>query len=66
MQVIVNKSTISQKHLQLFNIAGQLLLQKSWSGAPIDLNISDLPAGVYFVKIEIERRIQTDKIVIVR
>jgi hypothetical protein len=66
LQIIVDKYHNFEKHLHLFNTAGQLLLQKSWADVTTELNVSHLPQGVYFIKIVINGQIQTKKIALFR
>lgn len=66
LQVIIKENYNSQKNLQLYNVAGQLLLQKNETDTPITLDVSQLSEGIYFLKIEIEGRVQTKKVVVVR
>jgi hypothetical protein len=66
LQIEVNEFSNLPKHLQLFSATGQLLLQKRWSDVKTELPVNHLPAGIYFIKIEMEGRIQTEKVVIIR
>jgi hypothetical protein len=66
LQIFVNEFYHSEKNLQLFNAAGQLLLEKKWLNTQTTLEVNNLPEGVYFLRIEIEGRVQTKKVVLVR
>ncbi len=65
VQIITNEYFTKIKSLQLFNTAGQLLLQKTASGAQTELDVSHLPEGIYFVKVAIEGRVETRKVVVI-
>ena len=66
LQIVINEYYNVNKKLNLYNTAGQLVLQKTWLDAHIRLNINHLPQGIYIAKIEMDGQIQTGKIVIVR
>lgn len=65
VQIVVNDYNNSPKSLQLFNLAGQLILQKSWKNASLDLDISYLQPGIYIAKIELRGRVETKKLVVI-
>ncbi|MFN7115964.1 MAG: T9SS type A sorting domain-containing protein [Saprospiraceae bacterium] len=66
LQIAVNAYHNTPKTLQLFNAAGQLVLQQSWTDSYISLNVSNLPEGVYFVKIELQGQVASEKVIIIR
>ncbi|MCB0566808.1 MAG: T9SS type A sorting domain-containing protein, partial [Phaeodactylibacter sp.] len=52
------------KQLSLFNASGQQVAQRKWSGASTSLDVSALPAGLYFVKVATEGGMKGQKVVV--
>ncbi len=48
--------------VQIFNISGQLLLNKSVESYQSNIIISDLSSGIYFVKIQMDNNVTTKKL----
>ena len=59
------KSTASnkEKNLQLFDVKGQLLLQKQWFETETDIDLSNFCEGIYFIKFKTDNSLQTEKII---
>ena len=59
------KSTVSneEKNLQLFDVKGQLLLQKQWFEEETDIDLSGFSDGIYFIKLKTDSSLQTEKII---
>ena len=59
------KSTASneEKNLQLYDVKGQLLLEKQWFEAETDIDLSNFSEGVYFIKFKTDNSLQTEKII---
>ena len=59
------KSTASkeEKNLRLFDVKGQLLLQKQWLEAETDIDLSNFSEGIYFIKFKTDNSLQTEKII---
>lgn len=66
LQIEVNNFPNEIKTLQLFNPAGQLMLQQSWSNEQITLNINHLPPGIYFAKIAVNGKVATERVAVIR
>lgn len=66
LQIEVNNFPNAVKRLQLFNPAGQLVLRQSWSDERLTLSMNHLPEGIYFVKIEVNGRIATERVAVIR
>ncbi|MCB9349689.1 MAG: T9SS type A sorting domain-containing protein [Lewinellaceae bacterium] len=52
------------KQLWLFNASGQQVAQQKWGGVSTRLDVSTLPAGLYFVKVSAEGGIAGQKVVV--
>ena len=56
--------------LEIFNLNGQKILQRDQryidNDQIIDINLSSQPEGIYFLKIQLEDRIYTHKLVLIR
>ncbi|MCB9041035.1 MAG: T9SS type A sorting domain-containing protein [Lewinellaceae bacterium] len=52
------------KQLWLFNASGQQVAQREWSGASARLDVSKLPAGLYFVKVAADGGIMGEKVLV--
>ncbi len=50
-------------HLKLFNINGQQLINKYITGSRIDLDISFLQQGIYFITLQTRDEILTKKFI---
>ncbi len=50
-QAVTITSSVNIRHLELLNPLGQLLLTKEFSKKEVDLDISTLSAGMYFLKV---------------
>ena len=59
------KSTVSneEKNLQLFDVKGQLLVQKQWFEKETDIDLSGFSDGIYFIKLKTDNSLQTEKII---
>ncbi|WP_456441944.1 M28 family peptidase [Psychroserpens sp.] len=55
-----NNETIA---LDLFDVSGKLVLQKSITNQPISLHMKNLPQGIYFLKVSSSKKTGTYKIV---
>ncbi len=52
------------KNISLINVSGQLVLEKNGiNNNTVTLNVQELPLGVYFVKVETEHEVLSQKIV---
>ena len=62
---IQSPASSQEKTLQLFNIKGQLLMQREWQeeSEEIRLDLSPFSNGIYFIKLQTESILQTEKIV---
>jgi hypothetical protein len=60
---IKSTATNEEKNLQLFDVKGQLLLQKQWFEAETDIDLSGFSDGIYFVKLKTVNSLQTKKII---
>ncbi|MEL6866811.1 MAG: T9SS type A sorting domain-containing protein, partial [Bacteroidota bacterium] len=66
VQISLEKGQL--KHLRLVNMQGQLLVQQrlELSPSPIELQLGDFPAGIYFLELEMENgQIQQEKLILV-
>ena len=63
--IVYIKSTASyeEKNLQLFDVKGQLLIQKQWFEAETDIDLSNFSKGIYFIKFKTDNYLQTEKII---
>jgi len=62
--VKLKETNSSIKNISLLNLKGQLILeQQGINNNSITINIHDLPVGVYYVKVEMEEEVITQKIV---
>ncbi len=52
------------KKMRLLSVTGQILLQKEWSNAQISVDVSAIQSGIYFLIIEVNGKIQTEKIAV--
>ena len=52
-----------EKNLQLFDVKGQLLLQKQWFEAETNIDLSNFSDGIYFIKLKNDNSLQTEKII---
>jgi hypothetical protein len=53
-------------HIELYNVAGQRLMHQASTPAgerQLQFSIKDLPAGIYYVRAEIDGRVTTQKVV---
>lgn len=66
-QLIINLNTInlSAKKMRLLNVTGQVLLQKEWSDTQLVLDVSAITSGIYFLIIEMNGKIQAEKITVI-
>ena len=60
---IKSTATNEEKKLQLFDVKGQLLLQKQWLEAETDIDLSGFSDGIYFIKLKTDNSLQTEKII---
>lgn len=60
---LINKSNLSKFRCELFNSAGQLILQTELSGEVNDLNICDLRTGLYLIHVFYGNRQTTMKFI---
>jgi photosystem II stability/assembly factor-like uncharacterized protein len=54
----------TDNHIFIYNSVGDLVLQKNTTDAVININVSSLSKGIYFVKIYNSDKIQTEKIIV--
>jgi uncharacterized repeat protein (TIGR01451 family) len=67
LNVAVNKDLNSNMDIQLISASGQLIRQwtnQSLQGQMIPLNISDIPAGFYFLQVNTKEGIYSEKVTI--
>ncbi len=58
-------ATLTGEHtVELFNAAGQKLLQQTWRDTRLDLNLTEYPKGVYWIKVLAGNAMQTKRFVI--
>ncbi|MEN0003777.1 MAG: T9SS type A sorting domain-containing protein [Bacteroidota bacterium] len=53
-----------ERTVKLFNVSGQLMQDYNWNTSQLELDVSDLPKGVYVVQLLEEQGIFTQKIVV--
>ena len=61
---LLNINSISEesKTIQIFDISGRMVLNKNINGAQLDVSV--LESGTYIVKVEVENKISTKKLII--
>jgi hypothetical protein len=62
IQVLNTSNT--QKQLALYDAVGRIVMERNWSGHNLDLNVEQLPSGIYFAKVRIGERFQIEKIIV--
>jgi len=60
--ITIQSSVIGEKHVKLYDINGRLVLNKNLSSDY--LNIRLLEPGIYFVKVTVDGKISTSKLII--
>ena len=50
-------------HLSIFNIRGQELIERKINSQNTQIDISTLPAGIYFVRLKNEQTVEVGKII---
>ncbi|MBT3801731.1 MAG: T9SS type A sorting domain-containing protein [Bacteroidetes bacterium] len=63
LTISLNRETIKHAKAFIINLQGQTLLQSELVGKENSLDISNLPAGVYFVKVVDENGVWIEKVV---
>ena len=58
----INSMNQKSKTIQIFDISGRMVLNKNINGSQLDVSL--LESGTYVVKIEIENKISTKKLII--
>lgn len=62
---IQTTADIRELYAELYNVSGQRIMKRNFSNTnSIDLDISDLPKGIYFLKLSWNRDTRTEKIII--
>jgi fimbrial isopeptide formation D2 family protein len=64
VSVIIKDITPAQ--LKLYNTIGEVVLQQTTTQANTPINISQLPAGIYFVKVETDKGSAVKRLVVAR
>lgn len=57
------ESGTTMSHCEVYNTAGAMLLNKPVDGKSFTINVSELPAGVYFIKTTSDSIIQTRRFI---
>jgi len=60
---IKTSSTSTSSHVTIMNLNGQKLITRQITKPKTQLDISNLPSGVYFVRITSERKMEAGKII---
>lgn len=53
-----------QWQVSMLNIAGQEMLSEQWQGSNLRLDVSQLPSGIYFLRMETDKVVYTERIII--
>ena len=62
IDILTIKASIELKNAKIYNVLGQAIFQKRFNANEIQLNISNIPTGTYFVVVESDQRKETFKI----
>ena len=62
IDILTIKASIELKNAKIYNVLGQPIFQKRFNSNEIQLNISNVPTGTYFVIVESDNRKETFKI----
>ena len=57
------ESDVTVNHYEVYNIAGEMLISKPVDGKRFNVNVSELPAGTYLIKMSSEGLVQTQRFV---
>ena len=60
---IETASTRPQGNLVIYNVAGEEMLNLSTTSSKIDLNVSNLEAGIYFIKLTDDKGVETGRFI---
>ncbi|MCO6479289.1 MAG: T9SS type A sorting domain-containing protein [Phaeodactylibacter sp.] len=63
-QLTIQVGSEGARQAWLFNTAGQQVAQWQWSGPTVGLDVSELPAGLYFVRIVVDGQAIGKKVLI--
>lgn len=59
----IEKNIDENTTLEVYNLSGQLILQKSFVGNTTQVNLTNYPKGIYLVKIIADNKVTVEKIV---
>ena len=62
IDILTIKASIELKNAKIYNVLGQPIFQQRFNSNEIQLNISNVPTGTYFVIVESDERKETFKI----
>ena len=62
IDILTIQASIELKNAKIYNVLGQPIFQKRFNSNEIQLNISNVPTGTYFVIVESDERKETFKI----
>ena len=62
IDILTIKASIELKNAKIYNVLGQTIFQQRFNSNEIQLNISNVPTGTYFVLVESDDRKETFKI----
>jgi hypothetical protein len=62
IDILTIQASIELKNAKIYNVLGQPIFQKRFNSNEIQLNISNVPTGTYFVIVESDDRKETFKI----
>jgi hypothetical protein len=65
-ELLVNTGSETAKSIQLTDIAGRTVLQMQPLNSMVNLNTTELPEGVYLIRIETSHGMETREIIISR
>ncbi len=63
IDILTIKASIELKNAKICNLLGQTIFQQRFNSNEIELNMSDLPTGTYFVIVESDDRKETFKVI---
>jgi hypothetical protein len=62
IDLLAIKATAELKSAKICNVLGQIILQQRFNASEIQLDLSNVPTGTYFVTVESDDRKETFKI----
>jgi len=57
------ESNVNVRHYEVYNIMGEMLMSKPVDEKYFNVNVSELPAGTYLIKMTSEGLVQTQRFV---